>query len=139
MSGGTEVEIENLEIEEIQQQLEKLNQNRSELEQALVQRHQQAKLDLVQEIKDLIQNKRFESDEIVPLLGPRGPRRRRTKTDDGQRQYTKYVDPDNPENTYVRGVIPGWMKQKMQDQGYDPGSKLDREAFKANCLHVLED
>ena len=54
------------------------------------------------------------------------------------REYTRYVDPDNADNIYVRGVLPGWMKQKMQDQGYDPGSKSDREAFKANSLRVLE-
>lgn len=129
--------IENLSVDEIQQQLKDLAQNRTDLEQALVQRQQQAKLDLVQQIKDLIEEPGFEITEIIPLLGPRRRRMAGTKTG-GLRQYTKYVDPDNPENTYVRGVLPGWMKQKMQDQGYDPNSKPDREAFKAKYLHVLE-
>ncbi len=129
--------IENLSVDEIQQRLKMLAQNRTELEQALVQRHQQAKLDLVQQIKDLIQDQGFEVTEVISLLGPKRRRMAGTKMG-GLQQYTKYVDPDNPENTYVRGVLPGWMKQKMQDQGYDPNSKRDREAFKANYLHVLE-
>jgi len=130
--------VEDLSVDEIQQQLRELAQNRSDLEHALVQRQQQAKVDLVQKIKDLIEEQGFEPAEICSLI-PTSRRKRMagTKTG-GLRRYTKYVDPENPENTYVRGVLPGWMKQKMQDQGYDPNSKPDREAFKANYLHVLE-
>jgi len=136
--GGAKVGIENLSVDEIQQQLKDLAQNRADLEQALVQRYQQAKLDLVQQIKDLIQEQGFEITEIISLLGPKRRRTPGTKTG-SLRQYTKYVDPDNPENIYVRGVLPGWMKQKMQDQGYDPNSKQDRETFKANSLRIFED
>lgn len=130
--------IENLSVDEIQQQLDELAENQANLEQALELRQQQAKYDLAQQIKDLIQEHGYDVSEIVGLLGARRRRAAVTKKG-GSRQYTKYVDPDNAENVYVRGVIPGWMKQKMQDQGYDPGSKSDREAFKANSLNVLED
>nr|WP_243448496.1 H-NS histone family protein [Candidatus Thiosymbion oneisti] len=125
-------------VDEIQQQLRELAQNRDDLERALVQRHQQAKLDLVQQIKDLIQDQGFETTEIISQFGPKGQRRKAGTKTGGSRQYKQYFDPDNPENIYVRGVIPGWMKQKMQDQGYDPNSKPDREAFKANSLRILE-
>lgn len=130
--------LDNLSVDEIQEQLDDLAQSQADLEQALEQRQQQAKYDLAQEIKDLIQERGYDLSEIVGLLGAR---RRRTASakKSGSRQYTRYVDPDNSENVYVRGVIPGWMKQKMLDQGYDPSSKPDREAFKANSLHVLED
>ena len=130
--------IENLSVDEIQQQLDELAENQASLEQALELRQQQAKYDLAQQIKDLIQEHGYDLSEIVGLLGARRRRAAGTKKG-GSRQYTKYVDPDNAENVYVRGVIPGWMKKKMQDQGYDPGSKSDREAFKANSLNVLED
>ena len=132
--------IDNLSVDEIQRQLEQLAQNRADLEHALAQRRHQAKYDLAQEIKDLIQDKGYDVSEIVSLIGAR--RRRSSgvaKKGGGSRQYTRYADPDNPDNVYVRGVLPGWMKQKMQDQGYDPSSKQDREAFKANSLQVLED
>jgi DNA-binding protein H-NS len=133
------VEYENLSVDEIQKQLEKLDQNRSDLEKALEQRQQQAKSDLAQQIKDMIQEHGYEITEVVSLMSGRRRRGAATATKrTGGRQYTKYVDPDDPANVYVRGVIPGWMKQKMQEQGYDPGSKQDREAFKANSLQVLE-
>ena len=130
--------LDKLSVDEIQQQLDELAQNQAELEEALEHRQQQAKYDLAQEIKDLIQERGYDVSEIVELLGARRRRSSAVKKS-SSRQYTRYVDPDNPSNIYVRGVIPGWMKQKMQDQGYDPGSKADREAFKANSLHVLED
>jgi len=129
--------IENLSLDEIRQQLKDLARNRSDLEQALVQRHQQAKLEMIQKVKDLVQDGGFDFNEIMSLLGPRRKRAAGPKTG-GLRRYKKYVDPDNPENTYVRGVLPGWMKQKMQEQGYDSNSKEDRETFKANCLRVSE-
>jgi DNA-binding protein H-NS len=131
------VGIENLSVDEIQQQLEELAQNQAHLEQALAQRQQQAKYDLAQEIKDLIQDRGYDVAEILSLMSTRR-RRSAVAKKSSSRQYTRYVDPDNPENVYVRGVLPGWMKQKMQDQGYDPSSKQDREAFKASSLHVLE-
>lgn len=130
--------IENLSLDEIRQQLKDLAQNRSDLERALVQRHQQAKHDLGQKIKDLIQDEGFDINEIVSLFGPRTKKRATGTRASGLRQYKKYVDPDNPENTYVRGVIPRWMRLKMQEQGYDSNSKEDRETFKANCLRVSE-
>lgn len=130
--------IENLSVDEIQQQLVELAQNQADLEYALAQRQQQVKYDLAQEIKELIQDRGFDVAEILSLMGARRRRSAAAKKG-GKRQYTKYVDPDNPENIYVRGVLPGWMKQKMQDQGYDPSSKEDRESFKANSLSVLED
>jgi DNA-binding protein H-NS len=61
-----------------------------------------------------------------------------TRRATGDRQYARYVDPENAENIYSRGAIPGWMKQKMQDQGYDPSKKADRDVFKANYLRVKE-
>ena len=107
-------------------------------------RKEQAKYELAQTIKDMIAEQGYALTDIVPLLGVRkrrGPARsvaapRRASA--GNRQRTLYIDPDNAENVYSRGATPGWMKQKMQDQGYDPASKGDRDAFKANYLKVVE-
>lgn len=132
------VGIETLSVDQIQQQLQELAQNRADLEHALATRQQEAKYDLAHEIRDLIQDRGYDVAEILSLIGPRRRRPIAAKRS-SSRQYTKYVDPDNPKNVYVRGVLPGWMKQKMQNQGYDPGSKKDREAFKAESLQVLED
>ena len=133
------VDIDQLSVDDIQQQIREMDESRASLERALEQRVQQAKYDLAQQIKDMIADHGYEVSEIVPLL--EGRRRRASSGDSGKgsRQYTRYVDPDDPSNVYSRGVLPGWMKQKMQDQGYDPSSKTDRDAFKANYLRAQED
>ena len=138
------MELENLSYEEIQRLVADLEQERLSAIAALEQRKEQAKYELAQTIKDMIAEQGYALNDIVPLLGVRkrrGPVRsvaapRRSSTDN--RQRTLYIDPDNAENVYSRGATPGWMKQKMQDQGYDPASKGDRDAFKANYLKVVD-
>ena len=135
------VEYANLSVVEIQQQLEEIEQSKTELQRALLARRQEAKHGVAQQVRDLITENGYELDEIIPLIVSR--RRRgsaatvRPAATSG-REYTRYVDPENPENVYVRGVLPGWMKQKMQEQGYDPSVKADREAFKTNYLKAME-
>jgi DNA-binding protein H-NS len=133
------VEYATLSVDQIQQQLEEIEQSKAELERALVTRRQEAKHGVAQQVRDLITQGGYDLDEIVPLLAPR---RRRgaaaARPAATGREYTRYVDPENSENVYVRGVLPGWMKQKMQEQGYDASVKADREAFKANYLKVIE-
>jgi len=136
------VDYQNLEVEELENKIRQMDQDRAALEQALEQRQQQAMYDFALEIKDMIIGRGYDVQEMLSLIGGRkrtGGKKRRAPSQDTERQYTKYVDPDNPENTYSRGVLPGWMKQKMQEQGYDPSVKEDRDAFKANCLHVLDE
>lgn len=134
------MEYANLSVDEIRQHLEAIEQNKSELQRALLTRRQEAKQGVVQQIKDLISQNGYEVEEILPLIQPR--RRRAAsaapRATPSGRDYTRYVDPENAQNVYVRGVLPGWMKQKMQEQGYDASKKADREAFKANYLQVLE-
>ncbi len=134
------MEYANLSVEEIQQQIEEMEQSKAELQRALVVRRQEAKHSVAQSVRDLIIQSGYDLDEIVPLIVPR---RRRGAAAAARpaatgREYTRYVDPENPANVYVRGVLPGWMKQKMQEQGYDASVKSDREAFKANYLKVMD-
>jgi DNA-binding protein H-NS len=134
------VEYANLSVDEIQQQLAEIKSSEAELKRALEVRRQEAKSEIAQQIKELIGKYGYELDEILPLIQAK---RRRTagatrRSSAGGRQYTRYVDPQNSDNVYVRGVLPGWMKQKMQEQGYDPSSKADREAFKSSYLQAVE-
>jgi DNA-binding protein H-NS len=133
------VEYSTLSVEEIQQQLEAIEQSKSELQRALVVRREEAKHEVAQQVRDLILGNGYQLNEILPLVQAR---RRRSApaakaATSGGRDYTRYIDPENPNNVYVRGVLPGWMKQKMQEQGYDPSVKADREAFKANYLQAV--
>jgi DNA-binding protein H-NS len=131
------VAIENLSIDEIERQLEQLAQEQSGLARALEERRHQAKYDLAEQIKEMIAEQGYEVEEITPLIAARRRRAAVSAKQGTARQYTKYIDPDNPANVYVRGVIPGWMKAKMQEQGYDPSSKEDRETFKASSLQAV--
>jgi DNA-binding protein H-NS len=134
------VEYANLSVDEIQQQLAEIKSSEAELTRALEIRRQEAKSEIAQQIKELITKYGYDLDEILPLVEAK---RRRAggaarRSSPGGRQYTRFVDPQNSDNVYVRGVLPGWMKQKMQEQGYDPSSKADREAFKSNYLQAVE-
>ena len=130
---------DNLSVEELQRQIEQAESKKSELKKLLEARRHENKGAVAQQVKDLILGNGYELDEILSLIAPR----RRRGPDSGRklvssRQYKQYVDPDNTDNVYVRGVLPGWMKQKMQDRGYDPSSKDDREAFKSTVLQLVE-
>lgn len=136
------MEYANLSVDEIQQQLAEIKSSEAELKRALEVRRQEAKSEIAQQIKDLIAQYGYELEEILPLVEAK---RRRAgagaavrRAPSGDRQYTRYVDPQNPENVYVRGVLPGWMKQKMQEQGYDPSVKAHRESFKTSYLQAIE-
>jgi DNA-binding protein H-NS len=136
------VEYTNLSVEEIQQHLDEIEQSKSELQRALVARRQEARHGVAQQVRELILEHGYDLDEIIPLIVPRRRRGAVAKVAKvaatSGREYTRYVDPEDPGNVYVRGVLPAWMKQKMQEQGYDPSVKADREAFKANYLRVVE-
>ena len=134
------MEYANLSVDEIQQQLAEIESSKAELKRALEVRRQEAKSEVAQQIRGLIAQYGYELEEILPLVESKRRRAvgsvRRSPT--GGRQYTRYVDPENGDNVYVRGVLPGWMKQKMAEQGYDPSSKTDREAFKSSYLQAVD-
>jgi DNA-binding protein H-NS len=131
------VEYQQLSVDQIRERLQEVEQNRADLEKALHQRWQEAKSELAQQIREMIDAQGYDPEEIMGMVVPR--RRRATGGKKGGRSYVRYVDPQNPDNVYVRGVLPGWMKQKMAEQGYDPSVKEDREAFKANYLQAVQD
>ena len=131
------MEYTDMSVEEIRQQLAQIEQSRADLEVALERRRQEAKTQVAQQVRDLIVDNGYDINEILPLISARrrrGPAAKKATNT----QYTRYADPQNTDHIYVRGVLPGWMKQRMQEQGYDPSSKPDREAFKANYLTALE-
>ena len=131
------VEYTNLSVDELREQLAQIEQNKADLELAIERRRQEAKGDVAQQVRDLILSNGYELDEILPLVTMRKRRGTSAKKAVPNTQYTRYVDPNDPSNYYIRGVLPGWMKQRMQEQGYDPSSRADRQAFKANYLTAV--
>lgn len=133
------MEYQNLSVEELQNQLHQVERSKVDLEKALSRRWHEAKSELAQEIRDMIEQRGYDVDEIVALIVPRRRRTATAKKAGANRSYTRYVDPENPNNVYIRGVLPRWMKEKMATQGYDSASKADREAFKSNYLQIVQD
>jgi DNA-binding protein H-NS len=134
------VEYQHLSAEELKNQIEQTKQREAELQKALNQRWQAEKTELAQEIRDIIESRGHDVEDILSHLAP--SRRRRAgggAKKAGSGNYTRYVDPENPNNVYSRGVLPRWMKDKMAALGLDSGKKADREAFKANHLQPISD
>lgn len=133
------MEYQHLSADELQSQIQQTLQKEAELKQALSERWETEKLELAQEIRHLIGERGHDLDEIIHQITPRrrrglgGKKMRRS----GSGRYTRYVDPDNPDNVYVRGVIPGWMKEKMVTLGLDPNNREDRDFFKTNHLQTI--
>jgi DNA-binding protein H-NS len=137
------VEYQNLSAEEIQQQIEQAKQREAELKRALDQRRQAEKTELAQHIRQMITDRGYDAEEVINLMLPRSKRRgsggNKRGSGGGSGNYTRYVDPDNPENVYTRGVLPGWMKEKMQSLGLDHKNREHRETFKSNHLTAMAD
>jgi DNA-binding protein H-NS len=140
------VEFENMTLAEIQQHLAEIEEQRVLALQALKQAQEQAKYELAQVIKDMIEERGYTLDDILPLLTAKRRRsysRRKSTAESAPMvsstpQGAYYVDPENDANIYVKGAIPGWLKQKMVEQGLDPKSKTDRNTFKGNYLRRVE-
>lgn len=136
------MDYKTLSVDELQAQLQQVEQSKVDLEKALYQRWHEAKAELAHEIREMIESRGYEHDEILDLVVPkrrRGGGGAAAAAKKGNRNYVRYVDPEDPDNVYVRGVLPKWMKEKMSAQGYDPSVKEDREAFKANYLQAFKD
>ncbi|MEA3640153.1 MAG: H-NS histone family protein [Lamprobacter sp.] len=135
------VEYQHLSAEELKNQIEQTKQREAELQKALNQRWQAEKSELANQIRDLIESRGHDVEDIMNHLSPTNRRRRTGNAGKkaGTGNYTRYFDPENPNNVYSRGVLPRWMKDKMASLGLDSSNKEDRESFKANHLQPIGD
>lgn len=129
--------FESMSIDEIQARLHNLNNDRAALERALEYRRQQTRKDLAQEVREMILSRGHDLSDILDLAGSK--KRGAGRGVRQARSYARYVDPTNPENSYVRGVLPGWMKEQMVARGLNPKLKADRETFKEQYLEKKEE
>jgi len=131
-------DIHHLSADELNAQLEALSAEREALKAALEYRHEAEKTELAAKIKGLISERGHNVEEIAELLqgrasGRKGRRQRAAAND----SYTRYADPDNPENTYSRGRMPAWLVEKMSANGFDPADAEHRAQFKEQHLVKL--
>ncbi len=127
-----------LSVDEIQQRLSSIDSDRAVLEKELDRKRQQVKKDMAQEIRDMIEDRGYDVGEILELVSPRKRSGSGSGRGKGNRSYVSYVDPDNENNVYMRGVLPKWMKEQMAAKGLDSSNKEDRDSFKQQYLSRVE-
>jgi DNA-binding protein H-NS len=122
-----------LSVAEIQEQLAQMAADRKALEAALRKQSAAELSGFAREIRDQIIERGYTVDDVFSALS-----RGRRGAAGGLRSggYPRYVDPDNPANTYSRGPVPVWLKEKMVAAGYDPADRVQREEFKASHLEL---
>ncbi len=138
------MDFDDLSAEQLRDKLAQTENELAAIARALEERHEAQKGEIALQVRTLITDAGYDLDEILPLVPQKKARRPRrgaatapaapaapTAPDPS---FPGYVDPENPEHVYVRGVLPGWMKALMTEKGYDPKDKASREAFKANVL-----
>jgi DNA-binding protein H-NS len=130
MPNQTDTPVE-LSLDEIHEQLAKVEAEKKALELALEERRVMELEEFANAIREQIADRGYTIDQVLALLT-----KGRRKAASGRRPtgYARYVDPDNPERGYSRGPLPAWLREKMEEQGYDPADKAQREEFKANYL-----
>jgi len=123
-----------LTAKEIQDQLTQIEADKKALEAALRQQRAAELSGFAKEIKDRIVERGYTVDEVFSVLN-----KGRRRPGGGRRSgnYPQYVDPDNPDNTYSRGPVPVWLKEKMIAADYDPDNKAQRDEFKTSRLKLV--
>ena len=125
---GTKMtDLSKLTLEQLHQRLEELGAEWNAVEAQIERRTHEDKQALADLIRQKITDAGYRPEEITTLL------RGRRGSSLGSRSYTTWVDPDSG-NTYVRGPLPAWLRDKMAKAGVDPADKEQREAFKRKHL-----
>lgn len=136
--------IDQLSEDDIKQRLQELDRDRQELESRLAQQRKLQKNGYVKTLRQEIREHGYEVEEIALALLPKGflPKELLPKSSTLDSKDTtlgpRYVDPNYPDRYYVRGVLPGWMKQQMAEKGFNPEEKADRMRFKQEYLRWVE-
>lgn len=121
-------------IEEMEAQLAQIESDRANLEAALENRRVADLSAFAESVREQMAERGYRADEVIPLLQTG---RKRATAKRGNGQYARYADPDNPSQTYSRGPLPMWLREKMEAAGYDAADKAQREEFKANYLEQV--
>lgn len=126
----------------LQQELAQLEQRRIELERMIVVTRRSDLRSFCSEVTALIKKRGHDLGDVVDELtrrynrsvSPRASRSGRA-TVEVERSVMAYNE--DPSYTYVRGVTPEWMKEKMREVGLDPASSADRRRFRNEHMHAV--
>lgn len=123
-----------LNIEQVKAELEAIEARAAEM-RAQIKSHRDACRGVkIEEIKEIMVEFGISPIDIgiTPISADVKPKRTRKPVEPAN--YPRYVDPENPDRSYTRGVLPAWFKDAMASKGLDPTVKADRERFKDEHL-----
>lgn len=123
--------MEEMEYTELKAKLDSLEAEHKEIERVLLTKRSQRKAELATEFRERLLAEGFEAEEIADALVGRRGRGKSSK-----RSYPQYIDNNNPNNIYVRGPLPVWMKENMASVGLDASQKSDRERYKQEYMRI---
>lgn len=122
----------------ILQRLDAIEQDRKALEAQLVVQRKAARKGYIEQLRQDIRAHGYTVEEIALALLPK--EQAQALTGSGRAGVSgHYVDPQDPSRTYVRGVLPGWLKEQMQAQGLDPENREQRRQFRQAHLQWVKD
>jgi hypothetical protein len=104
---------------EIQEHLSELDRQRAELKEKAREMHFGAVREMANNVVKYIEENGFEVKEILHRI-----------QSDRSTPVTTYYNPDNPEETYSKGPLAGWIKEKMVEAGLDPADRKQVVEFK---------
>ncbi|CAK0750772.1 DNA-binding protein H-NS [Gammaproteobacteria bacterium] len=108
---------------ELRQQLILLKQQQAEIARAFDERLKAESKDFAEGIRKSILEAGYDVQDIMKHLV-------KLKVAKPHKEGTRYALISNPEQTYVRGPLPFWMKKSMDKAGLDWNMKADCERFK---------
>jgi DNA-binding protein H-NS len=120
-----------LSAKEIQARLAQIEADKKALAAALRKQRSAELSGFAKEIRNQITERGYTVEDVFSVLKKV---RRKATSGRAAKGYPQYVDPDNPANTYSRGPVPVWLKEKMLAAGLDPADKQQREEFKSTAL-----
>ncbi|WPL19625.1 H-NS histone family protein [Thiorhodovibrio winogradskyi] len=123
--------MDEMEYTELRAKLESLEAEQKEVERVLAAKRDQRKAELISEFKQRIKDEGFTVGEVADAFAGR----RNSRRSGGARSYPRYVDNADSNFVYVRGPLPGWMKERMTAVGLNPADKGDRERYKQDYMH----
>lgn len=124
-------------ITEIQDLMDAHRAELALLEGSLAEAKVAAREHVVQTVRAMIDEAGFTPEEILPLVAPTAKGKAKPASDG--RAFPTYALIADPSKTYVRGVLPFWMKDAMYAAGLDPSMGADRTMFKMNYMAQVAD
>jgi len=113
------------EFSALQARLKQIEEERVLLEQQMEAQKEEALDAIAVRVKEYISEQGFDPIEVVRKILPE--KRKSTSK--------SYVD-NATGQVYVRGALPGWMREAMTNMGLDPANKEHREKYKTEHMTV---